>query len=582
MDTELNGFWLPKGIRDTILTPETEYVRLSFARGRQCLESEAGAVTARWPKLEPHQWLQLLEQLRANRQAAPHGVDYWNRLQFALQAAGRRFNDPSDRLAKLAFKALPNYTGYSEAMIGFTLNALELMALGDFPSAFRISPRRQAGWQIMDGLPGRLQFYESSPFLGRLKQLLGRRHLDNLFGPAELPEMIAGFGAGNVPGTALMIGFLALSTTLAGGHPPVVVVKNSRREPIFTPLVLEALEDADPELASSLAVLVWDYGESEVQSLLLAEAGLVVAAASDETIAQIRSQVQFARLRKAAASANERRPPQALRFHAHGHKFSFAAISRSMMDRKLVEPDNGRPLLEVVALLAGLDSIFWDQYGCLSARVHFVEEGSPEGYAVIDYAKFLEMQLRLLATFLPRGASPRQRIMDSFDRYKLLETTGQVQVLSRYDDEFLVVFDRRHLENNRFYSLLNDCLGRVIFVRPVADLMEIPERYLRLLPAANLQSLSVAVGAPEQGLPEHFLDFAAACGACGVTAFRSAGRGAFPQLAYSWDGLIPLDLARSRPPGHFTTIEFNHPYEELLETYRMLMRRAQRHFSPAG
>ena len=53
-----------------------------------------------------------------------------------------------------------------------------------------------------------------------------------------------------------------------------------------------------------------------------------------------------------------------------------------------------------------------------------------------------------------------------------------------------------------------------------------------------------------------------------MTAIRVVGRGAFPQLAYSWDGLLPLDLVRRRPAGHFTTIEFDKPFDAMMETYR--------------
>ena len=52
------------------------------------------------------------------------------------------------------------------------------------------------------------------------------------------------------------------------------------------------------------------------------------------------------------------------------------------------------------------------------------------------------------------------------------------------------------------------------------------------------------------------LAFAEAVGARGVTALRSLGRAAFPQMGYSWDGLLPVDLGWQRPAGHFTTIEF--------------------------
>jgi hypothetical protein len=62
------------------------------------------------------------------------------------------------------------------------------------------------------------------------------------------------------------------------------------------------------------------------------------------------------------------------------------------------------------------------------------------------------------------------------------------------------------------------------------------------------------------------LEFAQAAGACGVTAVRSLGRAAFPQLAYSWDGLLPLDVGRLRPAGHFTTVEFDDLHKELAAT----------------
>jgi hypothetical protein len=105
----------------------------------------------------------------------------------------------------------------------------------------------------------------------------------------------------------------------------------------------------------------------------------------------------------------------------------------------------------------------------------------------------------------------------------------------------------------------------------------VPDQYLRLLPSANLQSLSVAVGRPGEGLSERFMGFAEACGRQGVTAIRTVGRGAFPQLAYSWDGFIPLDLVRRRPEGRFATIEFDVPYDQILETYQLLKRMGTSH-----
>jgi len=71
-----------------------------------------------------------------------------------------------------------------------------------------------------------------------------------------------------------------------------------------------------------------------------------------------------------------------------------------------------------------------------------------------------------------------------------------------------------------------------------------------------------------------FLRFADACGKLGVTAMRTVGRGALPPFAYSWDGMPPLDLVRVRPPGHFTTIEFDAPLSEIAAAWRLLQRLA--------
>ena len=41
------------------------------------------------------------------------------------------------------------------------------------------------------------------------------------------------------------------------------------------------------------------------------------------------------------------------------------------------------PLIDVVTLLAALDSVFWDQYGCLSSRIHFVEAAGHQQHGVV-------------------------------------------------------------------------------------------------------------------------------------------------------------------------------------------------------
>jgi hypothetical protein len=558
----IDGIWLPDGVHQRILTPETPYQTECYISGHPCGEQEDG-IRVRWPVLSEEQWQKLLALLQGNRLRVPRGAAFIDRLQVALEAVSRRFAVPSDPLRLQLLEAVPRFTGFSRPMVAFALEALDLVSLDQLPQAFALKPTSQAihSWQPMDGLPGRLRFYPQSQWKSLLNRF-NRRRSQPLFHPAGVTDYAIGFGAGNVPGTALLIAFLAQATVLSGAEPPIVFIRNSRQEPIFSACVLDAIQEVDADLFCNVAVLVWDYEDHQLQDWLLCQAGLVIAAASDETIAQIQSGID----REKMPSGKAAKP----RFHAHGHKFSFSVIGKDVLQKGLADSLTGLPVIEIVAMLAALDSIFWDQYGCLSARNHFIEE---DEYSAGDYAARLGEQLRLLASHLPRGAFPLQRLRDGFDKYKLLEATGLVQVFSRYEDEFLVILDRRPLNPESFLRALNDCLGRVIIVRPVSSLMEVPAQYLKLLPPANLQSLSVAVGQPAQSSTEDFFAFAEACGRRGVTAIRTVGRGAFPQLAYSWDGLIPLDLVSERLDGHFTTIEFNRPFDQILDTFHLFLER---------
>ncbi len=562
LNITVEGFWLPQNIRTQLLTAETPHESLCLHQGRPCLPEESQGVEAWWPQLNQEQWGQLLALLEENRRAVPTGRHYWEQLEGALQVVSQRLESRHEPLLELALESIPVYTGYSRAMIALNLNALSFFALESMRAAMRqtISWQEAKSWQRLQDMPGRLCFTPAtiSGFL-RAKLPFGRYRA--LFGKPHPPEHVLGFAAGNVPGTALLITFLAMATSQVSGKAPMVIIRNSRQEPIFSSLVLHAIEEVAPELVASVAVLIWDYADKELQRKLMRRADLVLAAASDETIAQLRAQTQdVSLLRKSKAP---------LVFHPHGHKVSFSVIGKEMVDTSRAAPNAPVPMLEIVALLAALDSVLWDQHGCLSSRLHFIEVGGLPGDPARAYADKLTQHMRTLATLLPRGAWPRQHLHDRFDRYKSLETRGEVQVISRYEDDFLIVIDHRMPNPYTFFSSVNDCQGRVILVRPVESLLEVPRCFLTLVPKHNLQSISVAVGASQQGLSKDFLRFAMRCSRCGVTAIRTLGRGAFPQLAYSWDGFIPLDLIASRATGHFTTIEFDQPVEELIQTFQM-------------
>jgi hypothetical protein len=207
-----------------LLTPETGYQTLSLAQGRPSHPGEQGAVTVRWPLLEAGAWRELLAQLEDGRQRVPQGQDYWDRFQAALGPVAKRFADPTDPLPGLALNALPAFTGYSEAMIQVVVGALGMWALDLFPAAFRLAPSLKAvhTWLPMGPLPGRMRFYDDRRWSAAVARWPGQGGR-SLFGPLSSPDLVVGYGAGNVPGTALLIALLAQATTLTGGLAPASI-----------------------------------------------------------------------------------------------------------------------------------------------------------------------------------------------------------------------------------------------------------------------------------------------------------------------------------------------------------------------
>ena len=528
----LDGFFLPASLQH--LTRGAEWEVRHVAAGRAV--APGSGVAVRWPRFTPAQWEALLRELRAAR--GPQVPDLVARWQRALAAIQQLLASESDYL-----QAVADYTGYPLSMLGLAFAQGELVHLEALASALGASPTWAAArsWQpMLGGLPGQLHFY---PARHSDRWTAALHTQEPLYRPLPPAALALGIAAGNVPGNGLLAALLlhvANHTALGADAPlpPGVLVRLSRQAPLLEPWVMAAIERADPELVQGLALLVWDYEDEELQRTLLGQADLALAAASDETIATLDGQI--------------RATGRPLRFLRHGHKVSFSAIGRAALHDDPTVP----------ARLAALDSTFWDQYGCLSARVHFVEHGSR--HSVADYAAALRDAMRELSRRLERGQSPRRFLHQAYDTYKLLEPLGNVQVMTSYDDDCLVVVDQRPWNAQQWRATVNRCTGRVVVVRPVDDVGAVPGEYLRQLPAANLQSMSIALEAGQA------LKLAGAAGACGVTALRSLGRAAFPQLAYSWDGLLPLDMGNSRPAGHFTTLETADPLGELAPTLARL------------
>ena len=566
MQNQYDGFWFPASVRNAIVTPDRSFECLHFRDGGLVPEGGDDAVTVRWPRLNLDDWQQILSTLQQS-QDSMQGENWSQRLAEAMGRMQALWADTGHPLRLAAMEALETCTGHSVGMLNVALSLLNQISVEDLQKAAvcQLTNAAKAGYVSLNGLPGRVRFYVEGQVSELATRVLLRfdpyRHRD-LKIERQPTNLMLGYAAGNVPGTGLLLGLLGLAAAV-NNRPPVILIRNSRREPIFTSLVLSVLESIDPALLDTTLVTIWDREEMAVQEYLMSQSDLVIAAASDETIEDLDEIVQ----RVSTAS-------HPIRFHRHGHKVSFSTIGREALKEGRQVPGTGRRLVDAVACLASVDVALWNQQGCLSSRVHFVEDaGEPEYHSPEDYARAVVDSLRELNRAMPKGIRRRRQIHNLFDQYQAVAVSNPLQVLSEYDDDFLVILDRRDLTSVQFRELVNTCQARTVAIVPVGNLQEVPRRYLRQVGSRHLQSMSLALGDPDkEGLGPRLLSYAGALGAEGVTSIRTVGRGAFPQLAYSWDGLLPMDLIAQRQQGHFTAIEFADPWSEIYETYGLIQR----------
>ncbi|MET0287728.1 MAG: acyl-CoA reductase [Polyangiales bacterium] len=170
--------------------------------------------------------------------------------------------------------------------------------------------------------------------------------------------------AGNVvTGAARAVGY-----PLLFGWP--VLAKASSGDDALARLMEAALAESDPELADAYRVVTYASQLEALTAVLLQQADCVIAYGSDESVKTLRAQT--------GSTAS---------FVGHGHGLGVAFIGR--------DADHA----EAARALA-LDVAAYDQRGCLSPHIAWVERGSAE------FASRVQRELAQLAVTLPRGRMP--------------------------------------------------------------------------------------------------------------------------------------------------------------------------------
>lgn len=247
--------------------------------------------------------------------------------------------EPDSPWRRRAESLLPEACGFSPAMVRFALPWMLEPLRG--PALGELLERELGDSAVLD------------------RFVRGRR--------ARGPDLIAHVLSGNLPGLAAIPVATALAIKSA------VVVKAASGDRVFPRLWASSIAEADPVLGACAAAVYWRGGDRGCETTAFDAAGLVVAHGSDGAIAELGARCPA-------------------RFIGHGHRISFAVVSRETLE--------DRRLADRAAAGLALDVAVWDQRGCLSPQLCFAEG---DFVSACRFAEILAVHFERLHTELPPG-----------------------------------------------------------------------------------------------------------------------------------------------------------------------------------
>ena len=253
---------------------------------------------------------------------------------------------------------------------------------------------------------------------------------------ANAPELLVHITAGYIPNPALMSIVLGLLLRSAQ------FVKCASGTALLPRLFAHSLYEREPKLGACLEIAEWPGGTAALEDVLFSEAGCVTATGRDETLAAIRLRV-----------------PSNVRFLGYGHRLSFAYIAReawACFSKK-----------QVVSR-AATDVIAWNQMGCLSPHVFYVEHSGL--VAAEEFAELLAEELRLREESEPRGPISISAAASIAARRELYAIRAAHSAETRYwkssdSTAWTVVYEAEA-------QFQISCLNRFVYVKGVANLTD--------------------------------------------------------------------------------------------------------------
>jgi hypothetical protein len=399
-----------------------------------------------------------------------------------LVGLGRDWLQPDFPFRRLALEQGPIATGFSRSTLQTGLDTFFTQLTRD--NLLQLVEQDLGHLQRLD------QFVASGP-----EQKTGRASI------ATAPELLVHIASGNLPNPTLhgmVLGLLSRSAQF---------VKCASRASLLPRLFAHSLYEVQPKLGSCLELAEWRGGNSELERTLFQEADCITATGSDETLAEI-----------------QRHVPRGKRFLAYGHRVSFAFVSHRVL--------SGLNARKVVARAAA-DVVAWNQLGCLSPHVLYVEDGGP--VSPLQFAEFMAEELARHEQAQPRGELPVESAAAIASRRSFYEVRAAHSEDTRHwwspdSTAWSVVFEA----DPRFQF---SCLNRFVYVKGVKDLAEC----LQSADSIRAKVSTVGVAATEDQLEE----LATTLARWGAARVCPLGQMQNPPLAWRHDGQPALaDLVR--------------------------------------
>ena len=395
-----------------------------------------------------------------------------------IDAAIARLLNTQDPYRQALERLLPRATGFDAAMVRLGLNnylqTFRALQLQRFVTEDFANPK------VLDEFQARSK--------GGWSKAIG-------------PDLLVHVWAGNVPALPLW-SFVSGLLVKAGA-----IGKIASSEPIFASLFARLLAEVEPRWADCFAVVWWQGGDQELERCVFAEADVVLAYGGNT-----------------ALRAMQDRMPVTTRFLPHGHKLSFGMVSNAALSVMRGQ---------ATARAAALDVARWDQQGCYSPQVFYVQRGAP--MQPLEFAQHLAAELAALAAkFARRSLSLEEAASVAGWRerheFESLRQAGH-RVLGDATQAFTVVY--AEAPQTLQPSPLNRCV-LVVAVDSLQDVMPLIEAQ-----RAYLQTVGLAAA------PEELLALGEALGQAGVTRICALGAMTSPEAGWHHDGRFSLlDLVR--------------------------------------